>query len=130
MERNEGLVQRRRAPKQEEQGEDREEEEEQEDMDSKETRLTLMEEVLLLGLKDKEGYTSFWNDCIRSVTLLESDGSLNLTIPESLDLWIPEDGCYSFDLVSFDLYCMEPLISWMYLDLWISSSEAVKHDPF
>lgn len=34
------------------------------DGDSKETRLTLMEEVLLLGLKDKEGYTSFWNDCI------------------------------------------------------------------
>lgn len=36
------------------------------DYDSKETRLTLMEEVLLLGLKDKEGYTSFWNDCISS----------------------------------------------------------------
>ncbi|XP_016332861.1 Golgi phosphoprotein 3 [Sinocyclocheilus anshuiensis] len=34
--------------------------------DSKETRLTLMEEVLLLGLKDREGYTSFWNDCISS----------------------------------------------------------------
>ncbi|XP_014204973.1 Golgi phosphoprotein 3 homolog sauron [Copidosoma floridanum] len=32
----------------------------------KETKLTLMEEVLLLGLKDKEGYTSFWNDCISS----------------------------------------------------------------
>merc|ERR1719350_2678054 len=25
-----------------------------------------MEEILLLGLKDKEGYTSFWNDCISS----------------------------------------------------------------
>jgi len=37
-----------------------------EDGDSKEARLTLMEEVLLLGLKDKEGYTSFWNDCISS----------------------------------------------------------------
>ncbi|XP_055343708.1 Golgi phosphoprotein 3 homolog sauron-like [Paramacrobiotus metropolitanus] len=37
-----------------------------EDADSKEQRLTLMEEVLLLGLKDKEGYTSFWNDCISS----------------------------------------------------------------
>jgi len=37
-----------------------------EENDSKETRLTLMEEVLLLGLKDKEGYTSFWNDCISS----------------------------------------------------------------
>ncbi|KAM4644300.1 Golgi phosphoprotein 3-like isoform 1-T2 [Amazona ochrocephala] len=34
--------------------------------DSKGLRLTLMEEVLLLGLKDKEGYTSFWNDCISS----------------------------------------------------------------
>lgn len=29
---------------------------EEEDVDSKETRLTLMEEVLLLGLKDKEVY--------------------------------------------------------------------------
>ncbi|KAG7271541.1 hypothetical protein CRUP_004004 [Coryphaenoides rupestris] len=34
--------------------------------DAKDTRLTLMEEVLLLGLKDREGYTSFWNDCISS----------------------------------------------------------------
>ncbi|XP_025022243.1 Golgi phosphoprotein 3-like isoform X2 [Python bivittatus] len=34
--------------------------------DSKDIRLTLMEEILLLGLKDKEGYTSFWNDCISS----------------------------------------------------------------
>ena len=47
--------------------EDAAEEEEEEERDSKETRLTLMEEVLLLGLKDKEGYTSFWNDCIRLV---------------------------------------------------------------
>ena len=46
--------------------EDAVEEEEEEERDSKETRLTLMEEVLLLGLKDKEGYTSFWNDCISS----------------------------------------------------------------
>jgi len=67
MERTEGLVQRRRQPKPEENIDDREEErEEEEDRDSKETRLTLMEEVLLLGLKDKEGYTSFWNDCISS----------------------------------------------------------------
>ncbi|XP_033124661.1 Golgi phosphoprotein 3-like [Anneissia japonica] len=36
------------------------------DEDSKETRMTLMEEVLLLGIKDREGYTSFWNDCISS----------------------------------------------------------------
>ncbi|VDM17030.1 unnamed protein product [Hydatigera taeniaeformis] len=32
--------------------------------DSKQTRFTLMEEVLLLGLKDREGYTSFWSDNI------------------------------------------------------------------
>jgi len=66
MERSEGLVQRRRQPKTEEVNEDAVEEEEEEERDSKETRLTLMEEVLLLGLKDKEGYTSFWNDCISS----------------------------------------------------------------
>lgn len=36
------------------------------DDDDKAQRLTLMEEILLLGLKDKEGYTSFWNDCISS----------------------------------------------------------------
>ncbi|XP_023264434.1 Golgi phosphoprotein 3-like [Seriola lalandi dorsalis] len=42
------------------------EEEDEDKGDSKETRLTLMEEVLLLGLKDREGYTSFWNDCISS----------------------------------------------------------------
>ena len=67
MERSEGLVQRRRQPKVEENTEPGvEDREEEEDRDSKETRLTLMEEVLLLGLKDKEGYTSFWNDCISS----------------------------------------------------------------
>lgn len=68
MDRSEGLVQRRRQPKVEENNDDTEdqEREEEEDRDSKETRLTLMEEVLLLGLKDKEGYTSFWNDCISS----------------------------------------------------------------
>lgn len=38
----------------------------EDDADCKEPRLTLMEEVLLLGLKDREGYTSFWNDCISS----------------------------------------------------------------
>ncbi|KAK2702325.1 hypothetical protein QYM36_019063 [Artemia franciscana] len=37
-----------------------------EEAEAKETRLTLMEEVLLLGLKDREGYTSFWNDSISS----------------------------------------------------------------
>jgi len=66
--RSEGLVQRRRQPKVEDNNDDVEdqEREDEEDRDSKETRLTLMEEVLLLGLKDKEGYTSFWNDCISS----------------------------------------------------------------
>ncbi|XP_027018574.1 Golgi phosphoprotein 3 isoform X1 [Tachysurus fulvidraco] len=44
----------------------RDEQEDDDTGDSKETRLTLMEEVLLLGLKDREGYTSFWNDCISS----------------------------------------------------------------
>ncbi|XP_060676685.1 Golgi phosphoprotein 3-like [Hemiscyllium ocellatum] len=38
--------------------------EQEADGDAKELRLTLMEEVLLLGIKDREGYTSFWNDCI------------------------------------------------------------------
>jgi Golgi phosphoprotein 3 len=43
-----------------------------EDIDSKEDerqhpRLTLMEEVLLLGLKDSQGYLSFWNDNISYV---------------------------------------------------------------
>lgn len=31
---------------------------------SKQPKLTLMEEVLLTGLKDKQGYLSFWNDNI------------------------------------------------------------------
>jgi len=67
MDRTEGLIQRRPKAK-EEVNEDHNDHvnEEEEDRDSKETRLTLMEEVLLLGLKDKEGYTSFWNDCISS----------------------------------------------------------------
>ncbi|KAL4004747.1 Golgi phosphoprotein 3-like [Oreochromis aureus] len=76
--RTSGLVQRRTeairsaaAEKEKESGGEEDEarrgEEEDEDKgDSKETRLTLMEEVLLLGLKDREGYTSFWNDCISS----------------------------------------------------------------
>lgn len=76
MSRSEGLVQRRNIIKDIEitkgtEGENVDEEykkydSENEEGDSKETRLTLMEEVLLLGLKDKEGYTSFWNDCISS----------------------------------------------------------------
>ena len=39
---------------------------EEEEDGSKYGRLSLMEEVLLLGIKDREGYTSFWNDCISS----------------------------------------------------------------
>lgn len=76
MNRSDGLVQRRRAAAPatktdvyiedaDPSGSSRPGDEEG-DHDSKETRLTLMEEVLLLGLKDKEGYTSFWNDCISS----------------------------------------------------------------
>lgn len=34
------------------------------DTDCRNVKLTLMDEVFLLGLKDKQGYTSFWNDCI------------------------------------------------------------------
>ncbi|XP_066194342.1 Golgi phosphoprotein 3-like [Sylvia atricapilla] len=78
--RNSGLVQRRTeasrnanaAAKEREAGGGPEEQSLQDEPgdhekgDSKETRLTLMEEVLLLGLKDREGYTSFWNDCISS----------------------------------------------------------------
>ncbi|KAF6216092.1 hypothetical protein GE061_000430 [Apolygus lucorum] len=74
MNRGEGLIQRRNvvprdvtsAQKDNYNAEEKGNEEENSDNDSKETRLTLMEEVLLLGLKDKEGYTSFWNDCISS----------------------------------------------------------------
>jgi golgi phosphoprotein 3 len=31
---------------------------------TKQPKLTLMEEILLMGLKDKQGYLSFWNDNI------------------------------------------------------------------
>ena len=75
---SEGLVQRKRrtqkdedlggsgSPDVDKNSDDDRSNDGREDGDSKETRLTLMEEVLLLGLKDKEGYTSFWNDCISS----------------------------------------------------------------
>lgn len=75
MNRADGLVQRRNVARETtdssqkdcEDGDKKlDHDEEAGDGDSKETRLTLMEEVLLLGLKDKEGYTSFWNDCISS----------------------------------------------------------------
>lgn len=60
MNRSDGLVQRRNINRESSEGvpkdnvEDKKPEEDVEDGDSKETRLTLMEEVLLLGLKDKE----------------------------------------------------------------------------
>lgn len=75
MNRSEGFVKRRNVTRESSEGLNKEEqttekksnrEDDIDDGDSKETRLTLMEEVLLLGLKDKEGYTSFWNDCISS----------------------------------------------------------------
>ena len=56
--RGEGLVQRRNVPQTvtETAVDERPEKkyDEEEDRDSKETRLTLMEEILLLGLKDRE----------------------------------------------------------------------------
>lgn len=69
MSRADGLVQRRNVNRDNADGVSRENgqtsdkleyEEEIDDGDSKETRLTLMEEVLLLGLKDKEVSFSFW----------------------------------------------------------------------
>lgn len=68
--RSSGLVQRRprerQADPEEEEAKRTDDQDSEDPEDSKETRLTLMEEVLLLGLKDREGYTSFWNDCISS----------------------------------------------------------------
>uniref|UniRef100_A0AC35UBF3 Golgi phosphoprotein 3-like n=1 Tax=Rhabditophanes sp. KR3021 TaxID=114890 RepID=A0AC35UBF3_9BILA len=71
---SEGLVQRRRVVAEKpENGEEHVEDEasgNESDHDkgreNKSCKLSLMEEVLLLGLKDNEGYTSFWNDCISS----------------------------------------------------------------
>lgn len=62
MNRTEGLVQRRNVIKENSDGtlkenhdvDDKKNDKNYDDGDSKETRLTLMEEVLLLGLKDKE----------------------------------------------------------------------------
>ncbi|KAL7078191.1 hypothetical protein ACQ4LE_002051 [Meloidogyne hapla] len=71
---SEGLVQRRRKIVEDiEQRQANENEHNNQPIDEDESadndkiqRLTLMEEILLLGLKDREGYTSFWNDCISS----------------------------------------------------------------
>ena len=61
MSRSEGLVQRRNVAqtatsntREDYDDDEKQRKEEVEDHDSKETRLTLMEEVLLLGLKDRE----------------------------------------------------------------------------
>ena len=67
--RSDGLVQRRNVAREtttiraeDEDDEKKAYSEEEEDHDSKETRLTLMEEVLLLGLKDREVRTQNWDD--------------------------------------------------------------------
>lgn len=66
---NGGLVQRRRKPQEEKPAEEEKDNAQENNYDDEEEdrsvpKLTLMEEILLLGLKDREGYTSFWNDCI------------------------------------------------------------------
>eukprot|EP00054_Salpingoeca_dolichothecata_P003698 m.28116 g.28116 ORF g.28116 m.28116 type:complete len:282 (-) comp14079_c0_seq1:155-1000(-) len=64
-----GLTKRHNAPKSSEPSSsepDQQNFDGEDDDASKFGRLTLMEEVLLLGIKDREGYTSFWNDCISS----------------------------------------------------------------
>lgn len=65
--RSDGLVQRRAAGAEETVYQpDPDVDNEADDLKDKSSRLTLLEEVILIGLKDKEGYTSFWNDCISS----------------------------------------------------------------
>ena len=59
----EGLIQRRTTAAENQCKEKDVVEDEEEDSD-KELRLTLLEEVILIGIKEKEGYTSFWNDNI------------------------------------------------------------------
>jgi len=66
---SEGLVQRRRKvvaadEKPEDEEQNNEESYSGDDDRTAASKLTLMEEILLMGLKDREGYTSFWNDCI------------------------------------------------------------------
>lgn len=65
----EGLVQRRTiVPENQEiqQRNEKDVEDEDDEKSDKNIRLTLLEEVILVGIKDKEGYTSFWNDNISS----------------------------------------------------------------
>lgn len=62
MKRSEGLVQRKHFTSDHNDSERHEVSEEGDD--SKDAKLTLTENIFLLGLKDKEGYISFWNDCI------------------------------------------------------------------
>ncbi|RDX41045.1 GPP34-domain-containing protein [Polyporus arcularius HHB13444] len=78
---------------------DLEREDEDARMGGKPPRLTIMEEVLLLGLKDKQGYLSFWNDnisyalrgCIlielalrRRIALVKDPNRRHLPLPERL----------------------------------------------
>lgn len=67
--RGEGLVQRRTVAASSDNQASKPAQDEDEDLDDKlekKSRLTLLEEIILIGLKDKEGYTSFWNDNISS----------------------------------------------------------------
>ncbi|KAL3952275.1 hypothetical protein ACCO45_013992 [Purpureocillium lilacinum] len=50
---------------------------------SKQPKLTMMEEVLLLGLKDKQGYLSFWNDNISYALrgCIHGEGPFQAAIP-------------------------------------------------
>lgn len=56
----------RRADAPAEQNDVRRESDEEEDTDSKSLRLTLMEEILLLGIKDKEVFTLVWSGLVWS----------------------------------------------------------------
>lgn len=54
------------------------------DMQTRRVKLTLLEEVLLLGLKDEQGYLSFWNDNIsyvlRACILMELSMRQRITV--------------------------------------------------
>ncbi|KAK9716846.1 hypothetical protein K7432_006614 [Basidiobolus ranarum] len=62
------------------------------DFDDISPKLTLMEEVLLMGLKDKQGYLSFWNDNI-SYALR---GCIMLELALRNRISIVKDATYSF----------------------------------
>ena len=63
-----GLVQRRRGTALENSEAAKNEEKDEKELDDKDnSKFTLMEEIVLLGLKDNEGMLSFWNDNISYV---------------------------------------------------------------